>query len=88
MNAHTTEWTTPTSKDKQDYLDLEVPIREVSFMTGIASDLAWDLIGENLKREGDDVIIRMSHREYEQLLFALDRSRDMAVSLDKLYLAK
>jgi hypothetical protein len=67
-------------------LDLEVPIRDVTYMAGIARDLAWDLLnGETPKTDGADVIIRMSNRQHDQLLFAIERSHDMALDLEKTY---
>jgi hypothetical protein len=67
-------------------LDLEVPIRDVTFMAGIVRDLAWDLLnGETPKTDGADVIIRMSNRQHDQLLFAIERSHDMALDLEKTY---
>jgi hypothetical protein len=56
-------------------LDLEMPIRDVTYMAGIARDLAWDLLnGETPKTDGADVIIRMSNWQHDQLLFAIERS--------------
>jgi|HubBroStandDraft_6_1064221.scaffolds.fasta_scaffold4515556_1 hypothetical protein len=71
------------------YLDLEVPIREVTYMAGIARDLAYELLDlETIKKPDSDVIIRMSIRQHEQLFFAIERSHDMALDLEKTYHAK
>ena len=36
--------------DSKSYLDLEVPIREVTFMAGIARDLAYELLDLEMTR--------------------------------------
>jgi hypothetical protein len=49
-------------------------------------DLAWDLLnGETPKTDGADVIIRMSNRQHDQLLFAIKDVHDRAEALDNLY---
>ena len=79
--------------DSKSYLDLEVPIREVTFMAGIARDLAYELLDLEMTRRtqrggGEDEIIRMSKREYEQFYFAIENVHDRAEALEKLYHAK
>jgi hypothetical protein len=73
-----------------DYLALEEPIREVTFMAGIARDLAYELLDLEMTRrtqrgDGEDKIIRMSKREYEQFFFAIENVLDRAEGLEKLY---
>jgi hypothetical protein len=75
------------------YLDLEEPIREVAWMAGIARDLAYELLDLEMtrrtqKERGEEEIIRMSKREYEQFFFAIENVLDRAEALDKLYQAK
>jgi hypothetical protein len=66
--------------------DLEVPIRDLTYMAGIARDLAWDLLdGETLKDPEKEVTVRMSIRRHEQLLFAIMKTHDMAEELEKEY---
>jgi hypothetical protein len=83
---------TSSGSDSKSYLDLEVPIREVTFMAGIARDLAYELLDlegtRTRKGDGEDVIVRMSKREYEQFFFAIDDVHDRASALEKLYHAK
>jgi hypothetical protein len=72
------------------YLALEEPIREVTFMAGIARDLAYELFDLEMTRrtqrgDGEDKIIRMSKREYEQFFFAIENVLDRAEGLEKLY---
>jgi hypothetical protein len=43
---------------------------------------------ETIKKPDSDVIIRMSIRQHEQLFFAIERSHDMALDLEKTYHAK
>jgi hypothetical protein len=71
------------------YLDLEVPIREVTFMAGIARDLAYELLDvETRKNPDSDVVIRMSIRQHEQLFFAIEDVHNRAEALEKRYQAK
>jgi hypothetical protein len=78
-----------SSDRERNYLDLEVPIREITFMAGIARDLAWELLEVEVRRADDtDVTIRMSKRCHEQLLFALDNAHDRAEAVERLYHAK
>jgi hypothetical protein len=75
----------------REYLDLEVPIREVTCMAGIARDLAYELLDLECKRkrnEDDEDIIRMSKRECEQFFFAIEDVHDRAEALKKLYYAE
>jgi hypothetical protein len=60
--------------------DLEVPIREVAYMAGIVRDLVWELLdGESPTIEGGDGIVRMSHRQHEQLTSIAQKALDMAL---------
>jgi hypothetical protein len=70
-----------------DYLALEVPIREVTFMAGIARDLAYELLDVEGERKEEE-IIRMSKREYEQFFFAIENVHDRGEALEKLYHAE
>ena len=71
------------------YLDLEEPILEVTYMAGIVRDLAWELLdGDAPRKVDEDVITRMSKRQHEQLLFALEKAHDVAQDLEKIYHAK
>ena len=72
------------------YLDLEEPIREVAWMAGIARDLAYELLDLEMtrrtqKERGEEEIIRMSKREYEQFFFAIANVLGRAEALDNLY---
>ncbi len=66
------------------YLGLEEPIREIRYMAGIARDLAYDLLDIE-KPETDEVIIRMSKRQHEQLFFAIQNAHNRAENLEKIY---
>jgi hypothetical protein len=86
-----TDTTNSAASDSVDrtYLDLEQPIREATFMAGIARDLAWELLEGEVRRADDsDVTIHMSKRCHEQLLFALENAHDRALALEKNYHAK
>jgi hypothetical protein len=75
--------------DRESYLDLEVPIREVTFMAGIARDLAYELLDVETRKNPDSyVVIRMSIRQYEQFSFAIDDVHGRASALEKLYHGK
>ena len=57
---------------ERTYFELVEPMREVTYMAGIARDLAWELLEGDVRIEGDsDVIVLMSKWCHEQLLFAL-----------------
>jgi hypothetical protein len=71
------------------WFDLEEPIRYLTYMSGIARDLAYELLDvETLKKPDSDVVIRMSQRQHEQLFFAIDNVHDRAEALEKTYYAK
>ena len=53
-------------------------------MAGIARDLAYDLLDIE-KPETDEVIIRMSKRQHEQLFFAIQNAHNRAENLEKIY---
>ena len=67
-----------------DYLDLETPIREAALMAGIAHDLAYELLDVETPKN-DEVLVRMSKRQYEQLWFAIEKVHYMTVELEKIY---
>jgi hypothetical protein len=73
----------------KSYLDLEVPIRDLTYMAGIAHDLAYELLDvETRKNPDSDVVIRMSKRQHEQLFFAIDNVLSRASALERIYHAK
>lgn len=74
----------PNQNDVTRYLNLEGPIRSMKYMSGIAHDLAYDLLGLETP-ETEEIILRLSDRERNQLFFAIDRVREMAKELDGLY---
>jgi hypothetical protein len=70
-----------------------VPILEVTYMAGIARDLAYELLDLEATRRirsgnGEEEIIRMSKREFEQFYFAIENVHDRAEALEKLLHAK
>jgi hypothetical protein len=75
------------TKNTHDDLALEEPIRGVTFMAGIARDLAYELLDVEGERKEEE-IIRMSKREYEQFFFAIENVHERAEALEKLYQAK
>jgi hypothetical protein len=80
---------TGSRSDSKSYLDLEVPIRDVTYMAGIVRDLAYELLDvESRKKPDSDVVIRMSQRGHEQLFFAISDVLDRARELEKLYHAQ
>jgi hypothetical protein len=89
---NTAEQTTKKWDAHAAWSDLEVPIREVTFMAGIARDLAYELLDLELTRaqkgDGENEIIRMSKRECEQFFFAISNVHDRAEDLEKSYHAK
>jgi hypothetical protein len=87
MNAPVSAAQQTTSR--QSYLDLEVPIRNATYMAGIVRDLAYELLDvETPKKDDEDVIIRMSKRDHEQLFFAIEDVHDRAQDLEKVYHAE
>ena len=79
--------------NSKSYLDLEVTILEIKFMAGIARDLAYELLDlegsrRTLKEDGEERIVRMSKREFEQFYFAIENVHDRAEALEKLYYGK
>jgi hypothetical protein len=75
------------------YLDLEVPLRDLTYMAGIARDIAYELLDLQVTRTGTrmadgEVTLRMSEREYEQFFFAISDVHDRAESLEKTYQAQ
>jgi flagellar biosynthesis GTPase FlhF len=66
------------------YLNLEEPVYELTFMTGIARDLAYELLDVE-KPSSEEVVLRLSKREHAQLFFAIRRAHDMAEELEALY---
>jgi hypothetical protein len=73
--------------DRKSYLDLEEPIRDLTYMAGIARDMAYELLDIEgpITKPDSDVIIRMSKRQHEQFFFAIDNVHDRAIALDKNY---
>jgi hypothetical protein len=69
------------------YLDLEEPVRDLSYMAGIAERLAWELLDGDRSREmaRDDVIIRARARDIERAIFAIQKASDMAQALGKAF---
>ena len=69
------------------YLDLEEPVRDLSYMAGIAERLAWELLDGDRSREmaGDDVITRARARDIERAIFAIQKASDMAQALGKAF---
>ncbi len=70
--------------------DLEVPLRDLTYMAGIARDIAYEVLDLECtrgRRKGDDEqeIIRMSKREFEQFFFAISKTHDMAEELERRY---
>jgi hypothetical protein len=60
-------------------------LRILAIASRFAADLASDLLDEEAAQtEGEEVIIRMIKRKREQLLFAIERVRDMPLDLDKM----
>jgi hypothetical protein len=74
----------PNQNDVIRYLNLEEPIYELTFMTGIARDLAYELLDVE-KPSSEEVVLRLSKREHAQLFFAIRRAHDMAEELEALY---
>jgi hypothetical protein len=71
------------------WANLEVPTSDLTYMAGIALDLAWDLLdGETKKDPDSDVIIRLSIRQHEQLLFAIMKIHDMAMAIETIHEAQ
>ena len=71
------------------WANLEVPISDLTYMAGIALDLAWDLLdGETKKDPDSNVIIRLSIRQHEQLLFAIMKIDDMAMAIETIHEAQ
>jgi hypothetical protein len=57
--------------NQKAWSDLEVPLRDLAYMAGIARDIAYELLDLEVTRRAmrtvdDEVAIRMSEREYEQ----------------------
>jgi hypothetical protein len=69
--------------------DLEVPLRDLTYMAGIARDIAYELLDLEVTRGArkvdGEVTIRMSEREYEQFFFAISNVLDMAQKLEREY---
>ena len=66
------------------YLNLEEPVYELTFMTGIARDLAYEVLDVE-KPSSEEVVLRLSKRQHAQLFFAIRRAHDMAEELEALY---
>jgi hypothetical protein len=85
LSAAAAQQASSSRSDSKSYLDLEVPIRDVTYMAGIVRDLAYELLDvETRKKPDSDVIIRMSIRQHEQLFFAIEDVLDRAQDLEKL----
>jgi hypothetical protein len=70
------------------YLALEEPIRDAGCMASIANGLVTDfLCGDDVKQDGDYVVIRLREHEHLQLIFAIGKVREMAIDLDRAYQA-
>jgi hypothetical protein len=68
------------------WFDLEEPIRDLTYMAGIARDLAYELLNIEARKNPDsDVVIRMSERDQEQFFFAIDNVYDRAKAIEKTY---
>jgi hypothetical protein len=51
-------------------LDLEVPLRDLAYMAGIARDLSWELLdGETRKKPDEYVVLRLLPRQHEHFCF-------------------
>jgi hypothetical protein len=71
------------------WANLEVSISDLTYMAGIALDLALDLLdGETKKDPDSDVIIRLSIRQHEQLLFTIMKIHDMAMAIETIHEAQ
>jgi hypothetical protein len=66
--------------------DLEEPLRDLTYMSGIAHDLAYELLEiEKLRKDDEYVMLRLLPRQHEQLFFAIDKVHNMASDLERLY---
>jgi hypothetical protein len=71
------------------WANLEVPISDLTYVAGIARDLALDLLdGETKKDPDSNVIIRLSIRQHEQLLFAIMKTHDTAMAIETIHEAQ
>jgi hypothetical protein len=70
-----------------DYLDLEEPIRDLSYMASIAQTLAWELLDGDRERvmDGGEVIIRAHPKDLERAIFAIQQTDGMAQRLDEAF---
>jgi hypothetical protein len=78
---------------EEAWSDLRVPLRDLTYMAGIARDLAYELLDLEVVRRttrmvDGEVTIRMSEREYEQFFFAVSDVFDGARAIEKLYPGK
>jgi hypothetical protein len=79
----------PNVRHHADYLAVEEPILGVTFMAGIARDLAYELLDvETPKKDDEDIVIRMTKRAYQQFFFAIEDVHDRALAIEKNYHAK
>jgi hypothetical protein len=87
-----TEQTTRRWDAGKAWSDLEAPLRDLTYMAGIARDIAYELLDLESMRQTQkvdgEVTLRMSEREYEQFFFAISDVHDRVESLERVYHTK